>query len=210
MTDSYGVAFSKNGKLLLKCPTTLAGHYEIPNGVTEIDFQAFCNCSKLTSVTIPDSVKIIGFLAFHSCSSLTSISIPNGVTKIREGTFGFCSSLKEITISQSVEIICMNPFSNCINLTTINVHPDNLFFTSDQGILFNKDKTTLIYYPRGKNGSYEIPINVQIVSEKSFQDAELLTAITIPSTVTEIGDWAFTGCHSLTTITIPSGVRNRH
>ncbi len=51
----------------------LSGDLVIPDGVTSIDYEAFRDCSGLTSVTIPDSVTSIGNCAFEGCSQLKKI-----------------------------------------------------------------------------------------------------------------------------------------
>ena len=71
--DEYGVEFSNDKKILVRCPETIVGSYIIPNSVTSIGDAAFHDCSSLTSIVIPDSVTSIGDWAFEYCSSLTAI-----------------------------------------------------------------------------------------------------------------------------------------
>ncbi len=89
--------------------------------VTSIGYQAFYNCSSLTSVTIGNSVTSIGEQAFNSCSSLTSITIPNSVTSIGQNAFGWCSSLTSVTIPNSVTSIGDWAFNACSSLTSIDI-----------------------------------------------------------------------------------------
>lgn len=70
----------------------------IPDGTTEIAFQAFDGCTCLQSIEIPDSVTQIGDEAFSGCSSLQSIVIPDSVTEIGRWAFYQCSSLQSIEI----------------------------------------------------------------------------------------------------------------
>ncbi len=104
-----------SGCLLAGCKNTI-----IPDSVTSIGDNAFCDCGSLTSIHIPDSVTSIGDYAFHDCSSLTSIHIPDSVTSIGGGAFGGCSSLTSIHIPDSVTSIG-TAFGGCSSLTSIHI-----------------------------------------------------------------------------------------
>ena len=200
----------------------------IPNSVTSIGDGAFSSCSGLTSITIPDSVTSIGSSAFYNCYNLTSITIPNSVTSIRMQTFSYCSNLTSITIPDSVTSIeyqafyvCSSltsieipesvtsiegsAFNYCSSLTDIEIDENNQYFTVENQILFNKNKSTLIYY-FNPSSTYEIPNFVTSIGKSAFFNYSSLISITIPETVTSIGDRAFYKCSSLTSITIPNFV----
>ncbi len=164
----------------------------IPDSVTSIGDSAFYGCSGLTSITIPDGVTSIGSSAFYGCSGLTSITIPDGVTSIGNFAFRNCSSLTYVTIGNGVTKISGRMFSGCSSLTSINVNDNNNYYLNVDGVLFNKDKTDLIYCPSSaKNGEYVIPKGVQNVGEYAFNCCDSLTLITIPDSVTSIGEDAF-------------------
>ena len=152
----------------------------IPNGVTSIGDYAFRDCSSLTSITIPDSVTSIGESAFGWCTSLTSITIPNGVTSIGDYTFWNCTSLTSITIPNSVTWIGGSAFYGCSSLIAIDIAADNEYYTSVNGVLFNKDKTELICYPAGKTDkSYNIPNSVTSIDGSTFHYCSSLTAVDV-------------------------------
>ena len=140
----------------------------IEPGVTSIGSLAFYKCSNLTSITIPSGLTSIGEMAFFNCSALTSVTIPNGVISIGNFAFGSCTGLKSITIPSSVTSIENNIFQDCTGLTNITVDSSNPSFCSESGVLFNKDKTTLIYCPRRKTGSYAIPDGVTAIGDYAF------------------------------------------
>ncbi len=176
------------------------------------------------------SVTSIGNRAFNGCTSLTSITIPNSVTEIGSGAFSSCTSLTSIKIPDSVMQIGDYVFVGCTNLIEIQVETDNKFYSSDKGVLFNKNKTEIICYPAGiKDTIYLIPSSVTSIGKRAFQncsnlinikipdrvsyigsiafaDCTSLTSITIPNSVTSLGNSAFSGCASLTSITIPDSV----
>ncbi len=178
----------------------------IPNSVKSIGSSAFSGCSSLTSVTIGNSVTSIGDRAFSGCSSLTSITIPNSVTSIGKSAFAGCTGLVSVTIPNSVTSIGSYAFTRCDGLTSIDVASDNSNYCSVDGVLFNKDKTTLIQYPGGKQGAYTIPNNVTSIGDGAFGNCSSLTSVTIPNSVTSIGSGAFGNCSSLTSVTIPNSV----
>ncbi|MBR3864012.1 MAG: leucine-rich repeat domain-containing protein [Clostridia bacterium] len=168
------------GKYLIRAKTTIEGNYAIKEGTLCIADGAFYGCSSLTSVVIPNSVTVIGDDAFYNCRSLTLIEIPNSVTSIGEDAFACCSSLTSITVSE-----------------------ENEYYSSLNGNLYNKDKTTLIQYAIGKTeDTLEIPDSVTSIGNYALAYCNSLTSIKIPNSVTSIGDEAFYCCDSLTSITV--------
>ena len=108
---------------------------------------------------------------------------------------------------RSVMEISADAFNNCKKLTAINVTEDNRYFSSIDGVLFNKDKTVLIRYPEGKtNTAYTIPYGVTNIAECAFYGCEYLTSITIPNSVTNISKSAFEGCTSLSSVSLGDNV----
>ena len=93
----------------------------IQSGTTSIGVQAFERCYSLTGITIPDSVTSIGERAFCECSSLSSVTIPNSVTSIDDGTFGYCISLTSVNIPNSVTNIGGGVFYYCYHLTSVTI-----------------------------------------------------------------------------------------
>lgn len=186
---------------------TISGSGKIEDCRSDIDQPWYSNRSDITSVVIEPGVTSIGSLAFYECSNLTSITIPSGLTSIGEQAFGNCTGLTSITIPSSVTSIGVNVFYNCTGLTDITVDSNNSSFCSESGVLFNKDKTTLIYYPLGKNdSSYTIPDGVTVIEQYAFYCNSKLTSVTIPSGVTSIGEMAFRECSGLTSVIVPSSV----
>ena len=198
----------------------------IEDGVTSIGYSAFGTCSALTSVTIPNSVTSIGRGAFYCCTSLRSVTIPNGVTAIDESLFYNCTSLTSVTIPNSVTSIGYHAFSGCTSLTSVTI-PDsvtsigygafywsgaavsvvseNKNYCSEDGVLYNKQKTVLLYGGACK-GTFKIPNSVTSIGDSAFDNCDALTSVTIPNSVTSIGYHAFSGCTSLTSVTIPDSV----
>ncbi len=173
----------------------------IPDSVTSIGYATFSGCSSLSSVNIPDTVTSIGNYAFNNCTSLSSVPIPDSVTSIGHCAFEGCTSLSSVTIPDSVTSIG-DAFEGCISLTGITVDSNNKTYCSIDGVLFNKDETTLILYPAGKQSAeYTIPDSVTTIGSGAFEYCRSLTSVIIPDSVTSIGGWVFYSCsYKLTSI----------
>ncbi len=174
----------------------------IPNSVSNIAWGTFRDCTSLTSVTIPNSVTSIGDEAFSGCTNLTSVTIPNSVTSIGNSAFCSCSSLTSVTIPNSVTHVGGNAFYYCTNLTSIDVAIDNPNYCSAEGVLYNKEKNTLIQYPGGKEGVYSIPNNTISIEATAFNYSYGLTSVSIPNSVISIGEGTFMKCTNLTGINV--------
>jgi hypothetical protein len=141
--------FNKAQTTLIQFPTAVAGDYAIPSSVSSIGDGAFASSTNLIRITIPNSVTSIGDGAFSFASSLTNLTIPNSVTNIGSGAFAFCTSLASVTMGTNVANIGDSAFNYCPSLTAITVDAENPFYSSVDGVLFNKSQTTVIACPRG-------------------------------------------------------------
>ena len=181
--------------------TSLTG-ITLPDGLTTIGSNAFFNCTLLTGITIPNTVTSIGIAAFRY-SGLTTASIGNGVTSIGEEAFQDCSSLATVSIGSGLTTIGNNAFYACWALTQFNVDEANEAYCSDGGVLFNKDKTTLLQYPVGKTETdYAVPTGVTSIAEYAFAWCRNLTKISLPESLESIGKMAFCECTALTEMTV--------
>jgi hypothetical protein len=121
----------------------------------------------------------IGDRAFANNVNVVSVSIPASTGQIRNGAF-----------------------AGCLNLTAINVAPENERFSSIDGVLLNRNQTTILLYPAGKSGSsYTIPDSVTRIDTSAFSRSGL-TSTTIPDSVTQISDSAFRGSANLESVTL--------
>lgn len=152
----------------------------IPSGVEHINYEAFTNCIALSSVTIMPGVKRIFGSAFSGCVDLTNLEIPNTVELIDSGAFSKCTSLDSISIPASVKTLESDAFLGCTSLVAINILPGNMMYSSDgQGILYTKERDSLLKCPGGKAGTIEIPDTVSFIDESAFSDCTNVTGFAV-------------------------------
>ena len=201
--------------------------------VTQIGYDAFNDCTELTSITIPDGVTCIGNSAFSYCTSLETVTIPNSVTQIYPRAFYDCTLLKEVTIPASVTSIGNEAFGyyydrdswkekkadgfkiNYVNNTRGHWYAIKNGFTDGTCFVVNEldDGTAEITGYAGNSATCVIPDEIHgkkvtRIGDSAFIDRTELTSVTIPDGVTYIVDCAFFGCTSLETVTIPNSVIN--
>ena len=134
---------------------------------------------------------------------------PNGdaVTKIMSGGFFADEALVAIYVPESVLEITTDGWSASPNFASISISPNNTVYASVDGVLYNKNLTTLIKYPVAKVGAtFDIPASVTTIGFGAFANATNLTSVSIPASVQTIETSAFMSCSALTSITIPDGV----
>ena len=166
----------------------------IPDGVINIGRIAFYDCSRLKQVILPDSVKYIGISAFAACKSLELLELGNGVEEIC-GNIINGTRIKKIDIPATTKKIDPTAFYGCDTLEEINVDENNQYYSSIDGVLYNKDGTKLLYCPRGKTGTVTIAEKVVSVRTGSFNDSKVQKII-VENDDLIIGENAFGTCIS--------------
>jgi hypothetical protein len=181
-------------------------------------------------VTNDNSITITEYTGTNATVTVPGTINGLPVTSIASYAFPENNNLTNVTIGAGVKNIGDCAFCDCTSLTAINVDPSNPDYKTVDGVLFDRNQTTLIQYPASKPGtSYvipngvvniggdaffdslaltnvTIPVGVTGIGTESFYDCVNLIAINIPNTVVSIGDWAFWSCSSLNTMTIPASV----
>ena len=145
---------------------------EVIYSVTSIGWDAFRNCSDLTSVTIPNSVTSIGEYSFYGCSGLTSLSIPNSVMSIGYFAFIDCNDLISVYITD---------LAAWCNISFDGDGSNPLYHAN---IFLNGEEVTDLVIPNG----------VTSIGGRAFRNCRGLTSVTIPNSVTSIGESAFKDC----------------
>ena len=226
----------KTTLILYPCNKT-AESFEVPASVTVISENAFYSCNNIITLTFAEGsqLDVIEEYAFNNCQYLESVVLPASLTTIDDNVFNYCynlktvifadesqlesigyhafyqcDSLKEITIPSNVHAI-FEAFTSCAALEEINVETDNEYYSSLDGVLYNKDKSMLILYPANKaDSSFEVPASVSVIGDGAFYSCENIEIITFAaeSQLNTIEDSAFAYCNKLKEIVIPEKVSN--
>lgn len=176
---------------------THASEIILPDTIEELREMAFYNCPDLKKITVPASVKVIGERAFDGCTSLEDVEFL-GAETIGNRVFCNCSSLKNFKASGTVkEWKDEEPFIFCTALENIEIGSGDGIFCSENGIMYNKDKTVLAAYPAQKEGrSFTAPSSVTEVAQSAFANCHHLESVKLPN-VRIINAYAFENCESL-------------
>lgn len=200
----------------------------LPDSITTIESSTFKNCLSLSSVKLPKGLINIKGEAFFNCEKLMEFELPETVAFIGDSAFYGCSQLKITALPQSLKSVGSSSFpENCFgeklfipkNLINIGdgafgkqkhyeVDGENVAFASENGVLFNKDKSTLISYPVLKEAyRYTIPDGVVTISSYAFAQAGKLKQVSLSKSVETIENCAFQICSALEKVSLPETVK---
>lgn len=210
-----GILFNAKKSILYRyLPQNQDSSYTVPQGVSYIGGGAFADCKNLKQLVLSDSVTKLGDRSFAN-SGLTAMTLSDNVDSCGAGIFAGCASLSEVQLSKRLWYLSRETFLDCISLTSITL-PANIgaygnsvfegctslseievsdaskYFSSVDGVLFDKEKTKLCYYPLGKKESdYQIPEGTITIGERAFCYCTALQRIEIPASIKVIESYAF-------------------
>lgn len=234
--EQYAFAFTKNLKsVTLPASLRSLGSYvfygsgleslgfESGFSLSDIPESAFASTS-LSSVIIPDSITRIHPSAFRDNLDLKSVTLGGGADLRIDSNAFYNTGITSLYIPENLRYIGEYAFIGLESLKSYQVDKDNPNYSSVNGVLYNKDKTKLIAFPAGIEGSFEIPkqvesigfgafentklskvsfakgINLLTLGWRSFFNAENITEISLPESLISIDYYAFAGCKNLTTV----------
>lgn len=169
--------------------------------------------SSLASIEIPSSVSFNGVTysvtsiaekAFYGYD-LGEVSIPNSIKTVGDKAFYGCEYLHTVNIGSGLKNLGSYVFVCCYQLKDIKVVSDNPYFCDIDGVLYNKDLTTIYTCPIRKI-NIELPSSLTEIGSCAFWFCRNLTKIELPESVTKFGDSSFSGCTSITNIEIPESI----
>jgi hypothetical protein len=217
-TNVSGVLFNKSLTSLIAFPGGVTGSYTLSGIVTNVGdafignslTQILVNATNLyyasTNGVLCDKNRIL--LVSYPGAAAGSYTVPGTIGVIFSAAFEYSVGLTGVSIGTNVSVIGDLAFYDCTNLSTFSVNTNSAFFSSPNGVLFDKNQTDLIQYPVKTGGNYNIPGTVDNIGDGAFGDDFTLTGVTIPNSVTNIGFQAFYGDNNLNNVTIGNHVAN--
>lgn len=184
----------------------------IPEGIISIYDNAFHGCRKLEEIEVSSNNQIYasedGILYSKDYKYLV-VCPPGkkGVVDVNENTiyvcdysFFTCANVTDINIPESVEDLGLGCFYETDSLESINISPYNKYYVEEDGVVYNKAKTTLVKCVDTKDTSVTIPNTVVNIAKFAFYECnELKGPLKLPDNLKFIGEYAFFNCGQLDT-----------
>jgi hypothetical protein len=114
--------------------------------------------------------------------------------------------VKTVIIPQTVKFIDGSVNDRSCNLEQILVNENNPYFCSVDGVVYDKEMTTIYLVPSGRTGVFVIPDSVQHINPFAFDSCSKLEKVILPNTMISIGQFAFYQCRSLKSINLPDSI----
>ncbi len=153
----------------------------IPESITSIGDCQFYGMQDLETVIFHENIVSIGEQAFEGCSKLEEIRLPDSLQKMEDYAIN-CSNLRTLYIGENLQTSNLSYLQSKEKLEEITVHPNNLaYYSDDYGVLYNKDQTKMVVYPRcAPHKYYVIPSTVESFSFFRFYKCLNLESLTVP------------------------------
>lgn len=211
----------------------------IPETVDSILLDAFAGCESLEKIIVDENNQVYASVdgALYNKEMTRLLFVPSGISgtyitpesvEVFDADAFKESKITAITLNSKIDEIQKETYNKCKSLAQINVPVENPAFSSDGDVIFNKDKTLLIYCLPSKTGEYSIPETVTEIMDSAFNYSNL-TSVVVGGNVKKIGasafnssniynitltegieyieGYAFAYCNNLTSLKIPSGVK---
>ena len=185
---------------------------KLNEGLETIGESAFTFNDKVQELVIPNTVVEIGESAFSMCTGITKLTLGSGVKRIGNQAFRGTNIEGTITLPAALEefgIEVFNPTNYMVEpkITDFEISGDNANFVTENGLLMDKEKTTVYAYaPGNKQTELVLPSTVKTIKKYAFQSAINLTKLTLPQGLEIIDEYAFQGMSNVSDFNIPSSV----
>lgn len=174
----------------------------LPEGLQGIGDGAFAACWNLEYVSLPEGLTSIGYQSFAGCEKLSELVLPTSLTTISAEAFMNCIALEQLSLPKALAVIDVqsafrsSPFKGCAALSAFYVDPQNAHFQAYEGVLYDKEMTTLVAYPNQKGDAFTIPAFVRWIGNCAFEGTSVRSVV-FSDFVERVGQSAFKGCSHL-------------
>ncbi len=200
--DAAGALFDKAQTKLLQYPCGRTdASYTLPATVTSVAPRAFDLAGFLQTLSLSASLQSLGENALQGCFHLTALDIPDTVTEIGPHALDTCFALQTLSLGSGLTTLSETALPRYGALQTITVSEENAQFSDLDGVLFNKAKTSLHFYPPAREEAlYAVPAGVETIAAGAFPDNGSLRQLLLPASLTEIAPDALAHLYALTDI----------
>lgn len=188
---------------------------QLPDHLQHIESQCFWGCTSLKEIQFPESLQYVGSECFYGCTSLRKLCFPESMKDI--GGINGCTSLKKVYFGEKFEgdVLSEEDYPSDLDkedypayekehrlqylalygakvLTSVEISKKNKYFSSKNGLIYDKDKEILYACPRGKKVSkLRLSDSVNLICDDTFAYCKNIQAVEIPNEKAEIRSSAF-------------------
>lgn len=198
-SDGVLIRVINGQKELYYVPQAKVGQFVVPEGIASLPRNIFTG-SQLEKITVAASVTSVAGSSFYN-AKVQEVVFKNGGTTLAfgENAFAGCLYLKDLTLPTHLTTWDASIAEGAKNLQNIFVDGEGVYSDID-GVLCNADGDAIVYCPRGRQGDYTVPTDIEVIGEKAFADCTRLTSVVFSEYLEEIKANAFAGCVRLGTI----------
>ena len=171
------------------------------------DLYYFPQGSSKTQVILPEGVEVIEEAAFYNCKNIGNITLPQTLWKIEDMALWGCEKIKKLELTSKISSVGSYVFRDCKALEEIIVVPENTYFKSVDGILYEKKKyMRMMVCPAMKQGIVTVADGMHEIGTEAFHDCKYVTEVRLPESLETINSSAFEGCSALEKIELPDNI----
>lgn len=170
--------------------------------------EMFYGLTSLVTLTLPNSATVLSAFAINKCDNIGELTLPLECIELNMDAIYNCKNLHTLTLGGKLQKFNSSAIKECDKLSAFVVDESNSTFKAIDGVLFSKDGTELIKYPRGlQNAAYIIPENVTRIGDNAFEESQI-ESVTLPGTLQVIGRYSFSSSKNLSEIVMPNSVES--
>lgn len=213
LSSRSGVLYNADATELLRCPQGKTGRLTLPAETVSVGegFSGLAGCGELTEIRVmpgnPAFCDLDGVLMSADRSALICCPAGHGGTlslpaeTVTLAPDAFPTQILPIVLADDNRTQSFWIEESALN--AIEVSPENPVFSSENGVLYNKERTVLLRCPGGYEGALEVPGGVTALADAALRGCSALTGLNLPESLRKIGYAALEGCFRLETLTVP-------